>query len=101
MEIKQFYNHLDVDTHNKYITEVIEKTKKRWLKSDKEKMKQLKEEEKKLENQSNLLTEKLNKIYSKIEKVDKKIDKLNKKYSYKKKIRIKNENYIEPKYAPI
>ena len=41
-DLKNFYNHLNVDTHNKYITEVIEKTKKRWLKSDKEKMKQLK-----------------------------------------------------------
>jgi len=96
MLVRRFYDY--INTTDKFITEKVEKVKKNWLKSDKEKLKILKEEEEKLENELDLLNQKENKLYSKKLKVEKQIDKINKKYSYTKKVRVKNVNYQEPKY---
>jgi len=89
------YGYSYLNTWDKYLTEIVEKIKTRWLKKDKDKLKKLKIKAKQLEEE----TDKARKIYydleNKLDNVENSIYKLNQKYTYKKKVKVKNLDYKE------
>ena len=91
MLIRRVYD--DVNRTDKFITEEIEKTKKNWLKSDKEKLKQLKIKSEELKKEKYKTFEKYMKIDNQYDKIEKQIKLINKKYTYIQKVKKKNPNY--------
>ena len=85
--------YFDRNTWDKFLTEVVDKIKKRWLKKDKEQLKQLELQSKKLDIERDIAYSNYKKIRDKCEKVEDKIYRLNKKYTYQKKVKVKNPNY--------
>ena len=85
--------YFDRNTWDKFLTEVVDKIKKRWLKKDKEQLKQLELQSKKLDIERDIAYSNYTKIVDKCEKVENKIYRLNKKYTYQKKIKVKNPDY--------
>ena len=96
MLIRRVYD--DVNRTDKFITEETEQIKKRWLKSDKEKLKQLKIKSEELEKEKDEAYEKYSKLFDKSCRIEKQIRLINKKYTYIKKVKKKNPDYIEPQY---
>lgn len=99
MLVRRYYD--NVNTTDKFITEETEQIKKRWLKSDQEKLKQLKIKSEELEKKSDEAYEKYSKLSYQCSKIEKQIRLINKKYTYIKKVKKKNPDYIEPQYEPI
>lgn len=91
MLIRRVYS--DVNTTDKFLVEEVEKTKKNWLKSDKEKLEQLKIKSEELEKEKNEAYEKYSKLFDKSCRIEKQIRLINKKYTYIKKVKKKNPNY--------
>ena len=85
--------YFDRNTWDKFLTEVVDKIKKRWLKKDKEQLKQLELQSKKLDIERDIAYSNYKKIRDKCEKVEDKIYRLNKKYTYQKKVKVKNPDY--------
>ena len=81
------------NTWDEYITETIEKVKKRWLKPDKIKLKQLQIELEKSEKECEEVNQKYMKLLNKNLKISNQIDKINKKYIYKQTKKVLNPNY--------
>ena len=81
------------NTWDEYITETIEKVKKRWLKSDKVKLKQLQIEFEKSEKECEEAHQKYMKLLNKNLKISNQIDKLNNKYTYKQTKKVLNPHY--------
>ena len=92
-----FRYYFDQNTWDKFLTEVVDKIKKRWLKRDKQQLKQLELQSKKLETERDIAYSNYTKIVDKFEKVEGKIYRLNKKYTYQKKVKVKNPYYKEEK----
>ena len=82
------------NTWDEYLTETIEKIKKRWLKSDKIKLKQLEIEFEKSEKECEEAHQKYMKLLNKNLKISNQIDKLNKKYTYKQTKKVLNPDYF-------
>ena len=69
--------YFDRNTWDKFLTEVVDKIKKRWLKKDKEQLKQLELQSKKLDIERDIAYSNYTKIVDKCEKVENKIYRLN------------------------
>ena len=82
-----------VNTTDKFITEVIYKIKKKWLKADKVKMNDLLKKQKEIDKERDNLQTKLNKLISESIEIHNKIYVLNKKYTYKRKVKVENKYY--------
>jgi len=91
MTSMQYY--FDRNIWDKFLTEVVDKIKKRWLKKDKQQLKELELQSKKLDIERDIAYSNYKKIVDKCEKVENKIYRLNKKYTYSKKIKVKNPYY--------
>jgi len=86
--------HFDwTNTWDKYLTEIVEKIKVRWLKKDKDKLKQLEIKAKQLEEETNKARKIYRDLQNKLDNVETSIYKLNNKYTYQKKIKVYNTNY--------
>jgi hypothetical protein len=85
--------YFDANTWDKFLTEIVDKIKKRWLKKDKQQLKELELQSKKLDIEKDIAYSNYIKIEKKCEKVENKIYRLNQKYTYQKKIKVKNPNY--------
>ena len=83
------------NTWDKYLTEIVEKIKVRWLKKDKDKLKQLEIKAKQLEEETNKARKIYRDLQNKLDNVETSIYKLNQKYTYQKKIKVDNP-YYEP-----
>ena len=81
------------NTWDKYLTEIVEKIKVRWLKKDKDKLKQLEIKAKQLEEETNKARKIYRDLQNKLDNVETSIYKLNNKYTYQKKIKVYNTNY--------
>jgi len=88
-----YKSYFDENTWDKFLTEVVNKIKKRWLKKDKQQLKELELQSKKLDIERDIAYSNYKKIVDKCEKVENKIYRLNQKYTYQKKIKFKNPNY--------
>ena len=90
------------NTWDEFLTEEIEKTKKRWLKKDKLNLEQLKKQSKKLEEEKQKASDVYQAAIDKYNKNINKIDKIVGKYTYIKKVKVKNPFYdeTESRYAP-
>jgi len=82
-----------VNTTDKFITEVIYKIKKKWLKADKKQMQQLLKKKEEIDKEKDIINNKLHKLISESIKIDNEIDVLNKKYTYKRNIKVENKYY--------
>ena len=96
-----FRYHFDRNTWDKFLTEVVDKIKKRWLKKDKQQLKELELQSKKLDIERDIAYSNYTKIVDKCEKVENKIYRLNKKYTYQKKVKVKNPYYREEEVIAI
>jgi len=83
------------NTWDKFLTEEIEKTKKKWLKKDKLNLEKLKKQSKKLEEEKQKAHDIYQAALDKYNKNETKIDKLVGKYTYVKKVKVKNPYYEE------
>ena len=90
-----------VNYWDKFLIEIVDKIKKRWLKKDKQQLKELELQSKKLDIERDIAYSNYRKIVDKCEKVENKIYKLNKKYTYSKKIKVKNPYYKEKELIAI
>ena len=81
------------NTWDKYLTEIVEKIKVKWLKKDKDKLKQLEIKAKQLEEETNKARKIYRDLQNKLDNVETSIYKLNNKYTYQKKIKVYNTNY--------
>ena len=89
------YGYVFKNTWDKYLTEIVEKIKVRWLKKDKDKLKQLEIKAKQLEEETNKARKIYRDLQNKLDNVETSIYKLNNKYTYQKKIKVYNTNYKE------
>jgi|TARA_B110000285_G_scaffold207583_1_gene247073 predicted nuclease with TOPRIM domain len=91
---REIMGHFDwTNTWDKYLTEIVEKIKVRWLKKDKDKLKQLEIKAKQLEEETNKARKIYRDLQNKLDNVETSIYKLNNKYTYQKKIKVYNTNY--------
>ena len=81
------------NTWDKFLTEEIKKTKKKWLKKDKLNLEKLKKQSKKLEEEKQKASDIYQAAIDKYNKNETKIDKLVGKYTYIKKVKVKNPYY--------
>ena len=89
-------NYLDwKNTWDKYLTEIVEKIKVRWLKKDKDKLKKLKTKADQLQKETDIAEKIYFDLRDKLDNVETSIYKLNNKYTYQKKIKVDNP-YYEP-----
>ena len=93
--------YFDRNIWDKFLTEVVDKIKKRWLKKDKEQLKQLELQSKKLDIERDIAYSNYTKIVDKCEKVENKIYRLNKKYTYQKKVKVKDPYYRQEEVIAI
>ena len=93
--------YFDRNTWDKFLTEIVNKIKKRWLKKDKQQLKELELQSKKLDIERDIAYSNYRKIADKCEKVENKIYKLNQKYTYRKKIKVRNPYYKEKEVITI
>jgi len=90
------YNYVDwKNTWDKYLTEIIDKIKVRWLKKDKDKLKKLETKADQLQKETDIAQKIYLDLSDKLENVENSICKLNNKYTYQKKIKVDNP-YYEP-----
>lgn len=90
-----------VNTWDKFLIEIVDKIKKKWLKKDKEQLKQLELQSKKLDIERDIAYSNYTKIVDKCEKVENKIYRLNQKYTYQKKVKVENPYYKEDEVIAI
>ena len=93
--------YFDRNTWDKFLTEVVDKIKKRWLKKDKQQLKELELQSKKLDIERDIAYCNYTKIVDQCEKVENKIYRLNQKYTYQKKVKVKNPYYREEEVIAI
>ena len=83
------------NTWDKYLTEIVEKIKVRWLKKDKDKLKKLENKADQLQKETDIAEKIYFDLRDKLENVENSICKLNEKYTYQKNIKVDNPNYKE------
>ena len=83
------------NTWDKYLTEIVEKIKVRWLKKDNDKLKKLKNKADQLQKETDIAEKIYFDLRNKLENVENSIWKLHDKYTYQKKIKVDNP-YYEP-----
>ena len=81
------------NTWDKYLTEIVEKIKVRWLKKDKDKLKKLKNKADQLQKETDIAERIYFDLRDKLDNVETSIYKLNNKYTYQKKIKVNNPDY--------
>ena len=82
-----------VNTTDKFITEVIYKIKKKWLKADEKQMQQLLKKKEEIDNETDIVRKKYHNLLDESIAINKAIDVLNKKYTYKRNIKVENKYY--------
>jgi len=86
------------NTWDEFLTKVIEKIKKRWLKKDKQKLKELEKKYEETNKQCQVAYDKYFSLRNKSASISDSIDRLYKKYTSVKKVKLKNPHYIAPSY---
>ena len=86
------------NTWDEFLTKVIEKIKKRWLKKDKQKLKELEKKYKETNKQCQDAYDKYLSLTNKTSNISDSIDRLYKKYTSIKKVKLKNPHYIASSY---
>ena len=81
------------NTWDKYLTEIVNSIKVKWLKKDKDKLKKLENKAKQLQKETDIAERVYFDLRDKLENVENSIYKLNDKYTYQKKIKINNPHY--------
>ena len=90
-----YYYNLFLNVTDKFLIKTMDLIKKRWLKADKVKMQELLKQKQETEKKEQDAFDKWSKLTNKNRNLEKQIDKLNKKYTYTKKYKVDNPNYME------